>query len=327
MKEISLLAIDGCLASTISNLIEAFSIANMWHSHFSGQRQDLFRTKIITPDGCAVTCSDCIQFIPHASFRDTHNSDYLIIPAFMPVPDATELRDPSILDYIHSHYAVGTTVASVCTGAFLLAETGLLNKKDATTNWIFEKKFRYRHPDVNLLIGQMITEQDNLICTGAVTAIMHLALKIIKREGSRQLASMCAKTMLVDPNSDSQAPYTIYSPAKEHKDTEIMKAEEYMRERFADIDSVDQVADFINISSRHFKRRFKKATGESPLSYLQKLRVQKTKDLLEKTLMSIEEITRLVGYEDSGTFRRLFKRYTNLSPREYRERFLSLETD
>ncbi len=327
MKTISLLAVDGCLSSTISNLIEAFSIANLWHRHYSGGELNLLETKVVSPDGKPVICSNCIQIHPHGSFADTTDSNYLIIPAFMPVPEANILRNPLVLEYITQQYASGTTVASVCTGAFLLAETGLLKAKDATTNWAFERKFRYRYPEVNLIIGKILTEHDNLICTGAVTAIMHLALRIIKREGSSILASICAKSMLVDPNSDSQAPYTIYPLTEKHSDTEILRAEEYMRENFSQITSIDQVAESTYISSRHFKRRFKKATGESPLYYLQKLRVQFAKDQLENTLDSMEEITRQVGYEDSCTFRRLFKRHTNLSPREYRARFLSVEKE
>ncbi len=327
MKTISLLAVNGCLSSTISTLIDAFSIANRWYWLGSGQDVNLIEIQVVSPDGKPVLCSDCIQIHPHRSFVDTYNSVYLIIPAFMPVPSSSVLHDPVILEYITNQHGSGTTIASVCTGAFLLAETGLLRGKDATTNWVFEKKLRFRYPEVNLIIDKIITEQDNLICTGAVTAIMHLALKIIKREGSSKLASICAKSMLVNPNFASQAPYTIYPLTEEHRDTQILKAEEYMRENLAEINSVDHVAAFICVSSRQFKRRFKKATGESPLNYLQKLRVQYVKDQLENTLDSIEEITRRVGYEDSGTLRRIFRRYTNLSPREYRDRFYSKEKD
>lgn len=325
MKKITFLAVEGCISSSISNLIDAFAIANLWNRAFTGGESDLFETKVVSPEGDPVTCSNCIQIHPHLSFADTINSDYLIIPGFLPVPESHTLRDPGVLDYICRHYSSGTTVASVCTGAFLLAETGLLNGRIATTNWQFEKKFRFRYPEVNLRIGRMLTETDNLICSGAVTAMMHLALRIIKREGSSRLASACAKAMLVDSHSESQAPYTTYPLAVQHRDAEIYKAEQYMRDHLARSISIDHVAEFVCISPRHFKRRFKSATGESPLNYLQKLRIQTAKDQLENTLDSIEEITRRVGYEDSSTFRRLFKRHTSLSPRGYRDRFLLVD--
>lgn len=325
MIKITLLAIEGCLSSSISNLIDTFAIANLRNQAFAEFNPSLFETKVVTPDGKPVTCSDCIQINPHLSFDDEARGDYLIIPALVPIPDPYILQNEEILDYIRHQYALGTTIASVCTGSFLLAETGLLDGKSATTNWLFERKFRYRYPKVHLEIGKIITEEDNIICSGAVTAIMHLSLKIIKREGSARLATACAKAMLVDPNSKSQAPYTIYPLPEEHGDRDISKAETYMRENMVANISIDQVADFVRISPRHFKRRFKKATGESPLQYLQKLRIQSAKDRLENTCESIDRITRKVGYENSSTFRRLFKRHTSLSPREYRDRFLQLE--
>jgi transcriptional regulator GlxA family with amidase domain len=325
MKQITLLAVEGCLSSSISNLIDAFTIANLWHRALSQGGPNLFETKVVTSDGKPVTCSNCIQIQPHFSFKDARHSDYLVVPALLPVPESAELQDLQVLDYICRQYSLGTTVASVCTGTFLLAETGLLNGRSATTNWQFEKKFRFRHPHVNLKIGKILTEEDNLICSGAVSAIMHLALKIIRREGTVGLASMCAKAMLVDPNNESQAPYTTYPLPEQHRDAEILKAETYMREHLAANFSIDMVAEVVCISPRHFKRRFKSATGESPLNYLQKLRIQVAKDRLENSLESIEEITHHIGYEDSSTFRRLFKRHTSLSPREYRDRFLVVE--
>lgn len=324
MKQISLLAIEGCLSSSITNLVDAFTIANLWYSSYTESREKLFETTIVTPDGSPVTCSNNIQINPHRSFKDDIRSDYLIIPALLPVPKSSEMNS-GVLDYIRHQYSTGSTVASVCTGTFLLAETGLLDGKGATTNWRFEKKFRYRYPQVDLKIGEILTENENIISSGAVTAIMHLALRIIQREGSNRLASVCAKTMLIDPNIDSQAPYAIYPITENHKDNEIHKAQHYMREHMAANISIDQVAEVVCISPRHFKRRFKNATGDSPLNYLQKLRIQAAKDQLENSLDSIEEITRRIGYQDSSTFRRLFKRHTSLSPREYRDRFLMLD--
>lgn len=325
MKTIALLAIEGCLSSSITNLIDSFTIANLWHASFSENGETLFETQIVSPAGNPVICSNNIQINPHYSFKDQINADYLIIPALLPIPKSRDMRNSDVLDFICRNYSSGTTIASVCTGAFLLAETGLLNGKCATTNWRFERKFRYRYPKVHLKIDEILTENDNIICSGAVTAIMHLALRIIQREGSSQLASVCAKTMLVDSNNASQAPYVIYPLNEKHYDAEIQKAQHYMRDHLAAHITIDEVAEFVCISPRHFKRRFKNATGDSPLNYLQKLRIQTAKNQLENTRDSIEEITHRIGYEDSSAFRRLFKRHTRLSPREYRDKFLMLE--
>lgn len=326
MVKITFLAVEGCLSSSISNLMDALTIANLWHTSLSGGFEPLFDTEVAGLGGKPVTSSTCIQIIPHHSLEESAFSDYLVIPAFAPLPDSRKMQNPEILNYIRRQHASGTTVATVCTGSFLLAETGLLDGKLATTNWQFAKKFRRRYPRVNLKIDSLITEEDNLICTGAATAIMTLALKLIRREGSVELASICAKALLIDPNRESQAPYVIYPLVQKHGDTEIKKAEQYMRNHLASRSiTIDKVAEFVCISPRHFKRRFRSATGESPLSYLQKLRIDTAKNHLENTLESIDEITRLVGYEDGSTFRRLFKRHTSLSPREYRDKFSQLK--
>ncbi len=324
MTNITFLALEGCLASSIANLMDAFTIANLWHKYLSGTDESLFASEVVSLDGQPVNSSSCLQINAHRPLAEASSSDYLIIPAFVPLPEFRELQDTKILEYLHCQYASGTKLAAVCTGAFLLAETGLLNGKIATTNWQFAKKFRYRYPKVKLEIDHILTEEDNLICAGAATAIMNLALKIIKSEGSGTLASVCAKALLIDSNRNSQVPYSLYLPAEGHKDKEISKAEKYMREHLDSNMNIQQVADLVCISPRHFKRRFKKATGDSPLNYLQKLRVNAAKNRLETTLESIGEITSRVGYEDESTFRRLFKRYTSLSPREYRDKFLQV---
>ena len=321
MKIISLLAVDGCLSSTISTLLDAFTIANLWHKALSGEDSALFAVRVVTPDERAVNCNDCIQIRGHDTFAERCCAHYLIIPAFLPIFEFGDERFTPICDFIRSQYEVGTTVASICTGAFLLAETGLLDGRPATTHWQFEKKFRHRYPRVELRIGELLTERDRLICSGAVSAQMHLVLRIIRREGSARLASAWAKAMLVDPNTHSQAPYCIALLPERHRDQEVQKAERFMIARLSSIRSVDQIAQSVCLSPRHFKRRFKQATGESPLNYLQKLRIHHARELLENSLDSVDEISRRVGYEDSSAFRRLFKRHTSLSPREYRNRF------
>ena len=321
MIKITFLAMEGCLSSSIADLMDAFTIANLWHSSWSGKAVPLFTTEVAALEGKPVVSNSCIQINPQRTLEESAPCDYLIIPAFVPIPESRQMQDPRILDYLRRQHTLGTTLAAVCTGAFLLAETGLLDGRIATTNWQFAKKFRHRYPKVDLKIDNILTEEDNLICTGAATAIMNLALKIIKSKGSGRLAAACAKAMLIDPNRTSQAPYSLYFQSENHTDDEIMKAEQYMLEHLGSNITIDEVADFVCISPRHFKRRFRNATGDSPLAYLQKLRIDEAKNHLENTSESISEITRRIGYEDDSAFRRMFKRHTSLSPREYRDKF------
>jgi len=325
MKTVTLLAIKGCLASTVANMVDALAIANRWHRHLIQTDADLFATRVVSVDGAPVTASGMLQIAADAAIGEAPAGDYLVIPALLPVPKEKGLYESRLLDFIRRQHDRGTQVASLCTGAFLLAETGLLDGRPATTNWQFERQFRVRYPRVDLRIGEMLTECDGLICSGAVSALMHLVLRIVQREGSSQLATACAKAMLVDPNSTSQAPYLLYPLPSARRDALIARAESYLQGNLSGAISIDQVAGQVGLSPRHFKRRFKQATGDSPLAYLQKLRIQKAKELLEQTRESVDEITRRGGYEDGSAFCRLFKRHTSLSPREYRERFFMRE--
>jgi transcriptional regulator GlxA family with amidase domain len=165
-----------------------------------------------------------------------------------------------------------------------------------------------------------------LICTGASTAIFNLALHLIRRFGGDALSTVCAKAFLVDPNRESQAPYAMFRSRKDHGDDKVLEAQQWMEENFARNISIDAVARQVGISPRHFKRRFRKATGATPLVYLQNVRIEAAKEKLETTQESVNEITYCIGYEDSSTFRRLFKREIGLSPREYRDKFCRITT-
>jgi transcriptional regulator GlxA family with amidase domain len=212
-------------------------------------------------------------------------------------------------------------MAALCTGVFLLAETGLLNGKEATTHWQFARKFSRLYPKVWLRPELIQTEVDGLTCTGAATSYYNFALTLIEKYGSKELANVCSKSLLVDPVRTSQAPYFFECNLKRHTDAHISKAQRFMENNVASIRSVDEIAGHVHLSSRHFKRRFKQATGSSPLSYLQDMRIELAKKKLESTQDSIDDITLQIGYENASTFRRLFKDRTSLSPREYRDKF------
>ena len=167
----------------------------------------------------------------------------------------------------------------------------------------------------------MLTEDDGILCTGAATAVYHLALHFIRRYGSSRLANTCAKALLVDPNRSSQTPYARITPPRNHGDDQVLLAQELIENDFAAIETVDAVAREVGISPRHFKRRFKAATGDLPSKYLQRVRIEAAKERLETSRDSIETITWAVGYRDVSSFSRLFKQYTDISPRAYRDKF------
>lgn len=312
---------EDCFSSGVVGLLDTFAIANLWHKELSGRGEQLFTSELVSVDGSPVTSSDCIELKAHKSITETGNVEYIILPPVFPSSKLGRQLTKTVKGWLVENKRAGVPIAAVCTGSFLLAETGLLDGRTATTNWQFARQFQLLFPKVNLRPDMILTEEDGLVCTGAATAYLNLGLSLIQRYGTEDLSEVCAKVLLVDPNRTSQAPYFFERHRKKHKDTAIAKAQRFMDKNYAAIKTIDEIAYHAGLGSRHFKRRFKQATDYSPLTYLQKVRIESAKKKLESTLDSIDDITFQIGYENASTFRRLFKDRTSLSPREYRDKF------
>jgi len=322
MADITFIIDDGCQFSGMSGLIDSFTIANRWYAMNTEQwSTPLFTTRILSQDGKAVKVSGGFRIMPEGAFQDTQPTDVIVVPGFLPTADFLPANARPFLDWIVSRYDQGATIASVCTGSFVLAETGLLDGRLATTHWIYSKLFKRRYPKVLLEPDKVLTRDKGLICSGSVSAFYYLALHLIESFGSSMLAAQCAKSFLVDPSKASQSSYAVFNVHKNHGDQEILRAQEVIETNFADTINMKDLARKVGISPRHFIRRFKKATEETPLSYLQQIRIEKAKDYLETTLETVNGITQVIGYENSSSFRKLFKESTGLSPSEYRSRF------
>ncbi len=316
------------MSSGITGLIDTFSIANLWHQSINQDTsKELFQMETVTTSGKPITARGGILIQADKSIDEVKNTDLILIPPFMPHLAPFPDRKDRVMSWMIDCHKQKIPIGAMCTGSFVLAETGLLDGKIATTNWHFAKLFQKRYPKVRLKPEQIVTEDHGLMCSGATLATFNLGLHIIKMFGSYDLASICAKALLIDPNRKSQASYAIFKSQTNHGDQGIVKAQKWMDAHYAEDIAIDEIANQVAISPRNFQRRFKKATGESPLSYLQQLRVEAAKNRLETTQDSINEITWQVGYEDSSTFRRLFKKYTGLSAREYRNKFSRFSSD
>jgi transcriptional regulator GlxA family with amidase domain len=322
MAKISFIVDDGCSFSGVSGLIDSFNIANLWYGfNAEGGAEPLFETEILSRDGMAVRVTGGFQVVPDGSFNDLEKTDVVIVPPFLPGVELLREQSKDMLDLLAMRYEKGESIATLCTGTFVLAETGLLDGRLATTNWLYARRFRKRFPRVNLKPDHVLTQDRGLICTGNATAYYNLGLHIIEAYGSKRLASVCSKSLLIDPSRTSQASYTIFNVHKSHGDDGVLKAQEWLESHLMDKVSMEDLARNVGISTRHFIRRFKKATGESPVNYLQQLRIETAKNILETKNATVDEIAQNIGYENSSTFRKLFKEHTGLSPREYRDRF------
>lgn len=323
MAKISFIIDKGCSFSGISGLIDSLNIAALLHGaqtqKSSGQ---LFETEILSPNGKPVTVSGGYRVSADKAFDEFEKTDMIIIPPFLPNVEILKDFSNDFFNWIIDRYEDGIPIATLCTGTFILAETGLLDDRIATTNWLYTRMFRRRFPRVHLKPDRILTRDKGLICSGTVSAFYHLGLHMIENFGSTDLAAQCSKVFLVDTNRTSQASYAIFNVNKSHDDPAILKAQEWMEEHLSQPIVMEKLAHEVGISPRHFIRRFKKATGESPLSYLQQIRIETAKHILEtRSEETVSAITLAVGYENSSTFCKLFKKYTGLSPREYRDRF------
>jgi transcriptional regulator GlxA family with amidase domain len=214
-------------------------------------------------------------------------------------------------------------ICSNCTGAFLLAESGLLDGKRATTHWGYQAQFRARYPNVKLEPENMLTHDGKLLCAGGGNAWFDLGLYLIERFCDHETAIEAAKAFVIDIGRTRQLSYSPLLNKRFHNDDKILQLQDWMHQHYVEPFSVNRLIELSNLSSRTLHRRFKQATGETPNSYLQLLRIEDAKKRLEQTHDSIEQITHAVGYNDLSSFSVLFKEKTGLSPRLYRSRYQS----
>ncbi len=316
-----------CSLSGIFFSIDAFSIANRYAAIKEDPGKDtspLFTWDIVTLDGQSVEGEGRVMIQPHCSIHDIQKTDFILIPGFLPPFDFRGRVTTELKEWLSKWHKKNTLIGAVCTGTFLLAETGMLNGKTATTNWIYAKTFRNAYPQIKLKADRILTEDGGILCSGATTSFQDMCLNLIERFGSEELAEICSKALLLNKARKSQSPFFVFSYQKDHADESVLKAQEMMEQKYIEPISVDGLASDLGISTRHFIRRFKAATGDSPLLYLQRIRIEAAKAKLEKTRESIDEITLKVGYENANSFRKLFRKNTGLSPKEYRMQFSRL---
>ena len=319
MLKIAVLAYDNCLQSGIAGMLDLFTLAN-WEQKRLSPGALFCHTEVVTLDGEPVKSFNRQLVTANCSVEDCRNIDLLIVPGVMGRPDHL-LEQTELVKWIGQQHHQGTVVASACSGAFLLAEAGILQGRQATTHWQLEERFRQRFPKVNLQIDQLIIDGVDYLCAGGTGAHIDLALHLIEKYGTKSLAKTCARMMLLDGRRRDQSPFIKFKGSREHIDDPIHKVQQWLDRYYREKISVRSMAKRSGLNERTFLRRFRKATGEAPLEYLQKMRIEKAKQLLLGSNQTLEEITTAVGYVDLSSFRRLFRQVVGMSPTTYRQRF------
>ena len=321
MKNVTILGLYNSMATTIIGPMDILNQAGrIWNRLRNFPPDPFFDVSIASADGDPIRCANNVSIQPHCSIGAVEQTDLIIIASATYI-DEILTRNPELVPWIIDHFEQGAHVASICTGVYLLAETGLLDGKSATLHWGFTKAFRERYPRVKLDHDQMFIDHGRLYCSAGTNAGMDLSLYLVEKFCGRRAAVESAKTMVLDLGREKQTPYESFLFSKDHGDPSVIKAQTWIEKNYRCAIDYESLAGRFRMSRRSLERRFKKATGVTPLGYLQQLRVETAKRMLEDGSHTFNEITYEVGYEDISFFRQVFVRLTGLRPREYRQRF------
>jgi len=253
--------------------------------------------------------------------QNVEKTDLLIVPpVYGDIAEGIRINAAAI-PHIQRLYENGCSVASLCLGAFLLAETGLLNGKKCSTHWAFLEEFRIRYPQTEVVDGAIITEVGNIYSSGGASSLWNLVLYLIEKFSDRETAIAISKNFALDIDRSSQAVFTVFRGQKKHADLEIMKVQDYIEKNYNERMTVDDLAAIVNSGRRTFERRFRQATNNTPLEYIQRVRIEAAKRYFESSRKNVSEVMFDVGYTDNKSFRDTFKKVTGLTPVEYRNKY------
>lgn len=254
-------------------------------------------------------------------------TDLLIIPPLYGDATAAVAANSKAIPYFRQLHAKGTSLASLCIGAFLLAETGLLNGLQCSTHWAYINDFKARYPEVEVVDGAVITEHGNIYSSGGANSLWNLLLYLIEKYTDRETAVMISKYFALDIGRDSQSQFAIFKGQRNHGDDEIQQVQDYIEAHYADRIAIDTLAALINTGRRTFERRFKEATNHTPIAYIQRVRIEAAKKHFETARKNVTEIMFDVGYTDAKAFRDIFRKITGVTPIEYRNQFARVASE
>jgi transcriptional regulator GlxA family with amidase domain len=280
----------------------------------------LFDLQIVSEKRKPVSFANGITLHPTAGLDDVR-PDLIVVPSIDEELDSALKQNRSYVDWVRESFKQGAHVSSLCTGAFVLGATGVLDGRRATTHWFFADEFRRRFPQVDLQERHMVVDEGDIVTCGGATTYLNLMIYLLEKYFNRDLAVHASKIFLIDMDRPSQLPFKIHGFSTMHGERAIARVQAYVAEHFNQELMIGNVARRAGMSVRNFSRRFKNATGEAFSNYVQKLRIENAKRLLENTDSSASEIMYRVGYNDERSFRRLFKQQTGLAPKHYRNKF------
>lgn len=323
---VSLVAIPDAMASTLSGIQDVLNSFPMLSTHDEAVPEEPpFTVEVVAAKPGAVSTASGVPFHARRALDDIARTDIVVLPSLMVENrDWRRGRYPHVVRWLSSVHARGAMLSSACSGVLLLAETGLLDGKEATLHWAYAQTFRKNFPHVRLRLEKALIatgERDRLVMSGTATSWHDLVLYLVARHTGPTVAQAVARFFAFQWHAEGLAPYIGFDPPTDHGDAVVRQAQLWLDNHFAVANPVEEMVRRSTIPERSFKRRFKRATGLAPIAYVQNLRVEDAKRRLERTDAPVDDISWAVGYEDPAFFRRLFKRIAGIPPGAYRRKF------
>lgn len=309
----------------ITPAFRTFHTANEFLSAFG--KQPIFKVEYVGLTAYVPANSGEYTIKTNRLLQDVEITDLLIIPPIFGSIDKGLHDNAEAIPYFRKLYHKGASLASLCVGAFLLAETGLLDGKKCSTHWAHIEEFKEKYPNIEIEDGAVITEHENIYSSGGASSLWNLILYLVEKYSDRETAVLIAKYFALDISRDNQSQFAIFRGQRNHGDLDIQHAQDYIERKYEEKITVEDLANHVNIGRRTFERRFKEATNNTPVEYLQRVRIEAAKKFFEASRKNVSEVMYDVGYTDTKAFRDIFRKITGLTPIDYRNKFAKVAAD
>ncbi len=319
MKHISILVPQGAILGSLEGTRQLFTQVNEFLK--ARGQFPLFKVELVGLTRETALSGGLFTANSHVVLDDVKKTDLIVIPAIDGEMNNALEKNRDFIPWIIKHYKGGAEVASLCLGAFLLASTGLLSGRKCATHWMAANDFRRMFPDVNLVTEKIITDEQGIYSSGGAFSYLNLILYLIEKYAGRELAILSAKVFAIEIERDNQLSFTIFQGQKEHDDEQIRIAQEFIEKNYQEKITVEQLVSMLPLSRRNFERRFKKATSNTVVQYIQRVKIEAAKKGLETSRKNVSELMYDVGYSDTKAFRTVFKKITGKSPIDYRNKY------
>ena len=324
MKHLTILVPSG-EGNNLSSIIGAFKIFSRANEYWKkSARKEVFKIELAGISKTVKFYDGLFTVKPHVQISAIRKTNLIIIPSLNHNYETSVKNNKAMIDWIQKQYKSGAEVASICTGAFLLASSGILNGKSCSTHWSAIDDLRTKFPDVKVTIDKLITDEKGIYTNGGAYSFLNLIIYLIEKFYDRQTAIYCSKVFQIEMDRQNQMSFIIFKGQKQHQDELIKKAQDYIEKNAHEKISIPHLSSKLAVGRRNFDRRFIKATGNTPLEYSQRVRIESAKRAFETTSKTINEVMYDVGYSDAKAFRDVFRKITGLSPSEYRDKYQKL---